>query len=315
MPPRSRRRLTPKDPDSTKNQVIWILLFIVMVESLLLFKVYQRKRPIVKEIPHRVATTVAPRLSPTIKSRTAVTSPLVPAERTVERPVERPSLGYQGKIAIIIDDSGYNLDDCHNLASLTEPVTISILPNLEHSTDIAQCAHRIHKDVMLHLPLEPYVFKESYPRGYYITTTMSADAVMKRFREALASVPFAVGINNHTGSKATEDERLMSIIFAQLKERNMFFVDSLVTGKSICRSLAARKGMPFAERDVFLDNENRRDYIEQQFGLLVQEARKKGFAVAIGHTRPLTWQIVKEQTEKLGREGFELVPVEEIIKK
>ena len=322
MSPQRRRRLTPTSSSkSSKDVLIWILLVIVLFESYLLFKIYQRKTVTVNKslAPH--SASVIPEPSRKIYRATAkspprvVSAPSTAAEKPAENPLpQSPPLVSRGKIAIIIDDSGYNIEDCHHLASISAPVTISILPNLEYSTAISECAPRYHKEVMLHLPLEAHVSKELYPPGYMITTKMPKDAVLKRLREALASVPSADGINNHAGSKATEDERLMAIIFAELKQRHMFFVDSLVTGKSICRPVAAKINLPFTKRDVFLDNENRREYIEKQFKILAQYAKMRGFAVGIGHTRSLTWQIIQEQTEILRKQGFELVTVGDIIK-
>lgn len=219
-----------------------------------------------------------------------------------------------GKIAVIVDDSGYNIQDCHFLSLIPHPLTVAILPELAYSRDIAACARQNGKEVMLHLPLEPHQTAEHYRQGYIITDEMSPAEVAGRFQEALSAVPFAEGINNHMGSKATEDTELMSLVFDQLAAKNLFFIDSRVTVNSICAPLARRKGIPFAERDVFLDNRNERTYIEGQFRELAREAKEKGQAIGIGHARTLTWQIIKEQTEKLTNEGFQIVPVEELVK-
>jgi len=218
-----------------------------------------------------------------------------------------------GKIALIIDDSGYNIQDCDDLKSISYPVTISILPELTYSRDIAACARQYHKGVMLHLPLEPHQNADHYSKGYIITTVMSPQEVRKRFREEAASVPFIEGVNNHMGSAATEDPQLMALLFDQFKKAGLFFIDSRVTSKSICAPLAKRKGIPFAQRDVFLDNQKNREYIEGQFRELAKIARENGYAIGIGHARALTWQIIKEQTEKLSNEGFEIVPVAKLV--
>ena len=126
-------------------------------------------------------------------------------------------------------------------------------------------------------------------------------------------MPLAIGVNNHMGSKATEDGRLMSIILSRLKGKHLFFVDSLVTNHSVCRDLAKKLGVDFAQRDVFLDNKNTREDIERQFAQLARKAQRKGYAIAIGHDRPLTWQILKEQTEALERQGFKIVSIRELL--
>ncbi|MCK5214672.1 MAG: divergent polysaccharide deacetylase family protein [Candidatus Omnitrophica bacterium] len=217
-------------------------------------------------------------------------------------------------LVVIVDDCGYSINDCDYISRLDTPATISVLPNLDHSTQVAACAQKMGKEVMLHLPLEPHILKEHYNSDYIITTDMTGKQVVEKIHSALASVPYAVGINNHMGSKATENRRLMSIVFSQLMKSNLFFVDSRVTAKTICRRLAREQGLPFAKRDVFLDNENDRDYIEGQYAQLKHKARQQGYAIGICHARPLSWQILMEQSRSLQDEGFELVTVNTLMK-
>jgi polysaccharide deacetylase 2 family uncharacterized protein YibQ len=274
-----------------------ILFAIVVVQGYFLWRAYG---------PVATATTKKAKVS---KSAIAVPSFPWPASSQSRSPSTRPS----GRIAVIIDDSGYNRSDCEHLAAIAAPVTISILPQLRFSEEIAECANALHKEVMLHLPLEPYSNSEKYPESYIIKTTMPKAAVIKRFYQALKGVPFTVGVNNHMGSKATENTKLMSILFAELAKSDLFFVDSRVTGKSVCLSLARKYKIPFTQRDIFLDNTNEREYIEGQFRQLAQRARSHGVAVGIGHARPLTWTILKEQAETLTQEGFQFVTVRGII--
>ncbi len=219
-----------------------------------------------------------------------------------------------GRIAIVLDDWGYHLESCGAIQAIPQPIAVAVLPGLAYSKAIAECAHDHHKMVMLHLPLEPHQYLEHYPSNYIITTNMRQQRVERLLEKNLDEVPFVEGVNNHMGSKATEDRRLMSIIFARLKERKLFFLDSMVTSHSICRDLAREMHVNFTQRDVFLDNKNERGYIENQFAQLAKLARRRGFAIAIGHDRPLTLQIVKEQLEKLQQEGFQIVSVEEFLR-
>lgn len=229
------------------------------------------------------------------------------------RDVLKPTKPPLAKIAVIIDDNGYNAEDCRSLENLPYPVTISVLPHLAHTQEITACARRLNKEIMLHLPLEPYHNEQKYPDDYIIKTTMPERKVIEQFQADLKSVPYASGVNNHMGSKATENIPLMSVLFTQMKKQNLFFIDSRVTAKSICPYLAKKMDMPFAQRDIFLDNENDREYIEGQFRLLAQRARKNGYAIGIGHARPLTWQITAEQLGRLSAEGFAIVTVKEIV--
>lgn len=279
----TRRRKT-----NSKNLLIFVLLIIVIVETYLLFQQPPpTKKPFIKKPKKEVVEKIE--------------------KKEIEKPIA-------GQIAIIIDDWGYNIQDCEYLQKIPSPLSVSILPKLPHSADIATCAHAHHKEVMLHLPLEPHEVFENYPTDYLITTKMNKEKINEILNENLDSIPFVRGVNNHTGSKATENRRVMSIIFTTLKKRGLFFVDSLVTPDSVCREVAQKFKIPFATRDVFLDNENNRAYIENQFAELAQEAKRKGFAIAIGHDRPLTLQIIKEQTGLLENQGFKFVTVKELIK-
>lgn len=237
-----------------------------------------------------------------------------PVAVAVKEIKERP---VKGRIAIIIDDWGYNVSHCELLRAIDGPVTVSILPQLPHSQEVAECAHRNGKEVMLHLPLEPQPREnlEKYPRHYIIKTSMKKTEVEKMLEEALKSVPFADGINNHMGSKATEDTRLMTTVFTFLQKKGLFFVDSLVTNHSVCRDLARTMSLPFAHRDIFLDNTNNRSYIESQFNQLIETATQKGTAIGIGHDRALTLEVIDEQIQKWEKEGFQFVTVRNLITK
>lgn len=225
-------------------------------------------------------------------------------------PVSPKTIGY---IALIIDDWGYNQEHCSFLRDIKKPVAVAILPYLKHSVDIAQCSHKYGKEVMLHLPLEPHQDSATYPKDYVITTAMSSAKARYLINNALSSIPYVSGVNNHMGSKATESAPLMQILFEELKRRDMFFVDSRTSEDSVCRALSRKIKISFAERDIFLDNINERPAIEAQFALLAQKAQKHGYAVGIAHDRALSLQIIKEQTEALSARGFKFVRVRGLI--
>lgn len=295
------RRKSRSSKSDFKNFVIFVLSVIVLVESYLLY-VNRPAKTASKEPRKKVSLvqSVAKKEPPPVQRK----------EPSPREPLRKPVIG---RIAIIIDDWGYNSKHCEELSEIKSPVTVAILPNLAHSRDIAVCAHEQNKEVMLHLPLEPHKNLDRYPENYIIKTSMNKSSVENMLQDALSSVPFVEGVNNHMGSKATENKRLMSIIFAKLKEGRLYFVDSFVTSDSICRSLANEMGISFTQRDIFLDNENTRSYIENQFAQLAREARKKGYAVGIGHDRELTLEIIKEQTALLEDQGFQIVTVRHLI--
>ena len=222
--------------------------------------------------------------------------------------------GSGGKIAIIIDDWGQSTANCKYLREIPAPLAVSILPGLRHTRDVANCAKLDHKLTMLHLPLEALHNYDSYPPDYVIKTTMTPELVSKIVDEDLAQLPSIEGVNNHMGSKATEDAPLMRLIFKKIKKKGLFFVDSMTARNTVCAGLADEMGLPFGKRDIFLDNTNTREAITKQIMALAQRARRRGYAVAIGHDRHLTMQMLKEEIPLLKKQGFQFVSIKELLK-
>lgn len=296
------KTLSDKSGKSSKpNLGVFFLILIIIIQGLFLYKAYGPKKKI-----------SAKPLSKTAPVEPAPAKTVLPEHPKVQ-PAETPPQK-QGKIALIIDDSGYSRHDCEKLAQIQVPVTISILPQLAHSKEVDACASGQGKEVMLHMPMEPHVFKEKYPVDYFIKTNMSSAQIVKRLSDALLSVPHAAGINNHEGSKATEDSRVMYIVFKELAKRGLFFVDSRVTNKSVCKVLAEKLDLPFTGRDIFLDNINEKSAIEKEFANLAAKAKSRGTVIAIGHARTKSWPVIIEQVKALSEEGYEFVTVRDMIK-
>ena len=202
------------------------------------------------------------------------------------------------------------------LRAIHRPITLSVLPHLAYSKPMAALGQAQRFEVMLHLPMEPregQVPANGLER-HTITARMSRQDIRRRLDGALASVPHAAGVNNHMGSKATADPSLMRVILEELNARGLYFVDSLVTPDSVCRSVAARVGIRFGERAIFLDNENRAAYIRGQLLTLVAEARRRGAAIGIGHDRPMTLSVIRQMIPELESQGIRLVRVSDIVK-
>lgn len=228
--------------------------------------------------------------------------------------IRRPIVG---RVAIVIDDWGYNLDNLPTLQKIDRPITVSILPNLAYSTQIAEEARQRKCEVILHLPLEPH--KEQHQNKFRIESgtvlcEMSEGEVIEHLNQALRSVPYTKGVSNHMGSKATEDDKLMKIIFKEIKEKNLYFLDSLVTNKSVCRGLSKKMRLKFAQRDIFLDNEESSEYIRRQLQNLVLLAKKDGSAIGVGHDREVTLNVIKEVIPQLEGEGIKFVYVSELVR-
>jgi len=303
------KKKKPSAPQSdTKAAAIILGLFLT---GLVLFFMHSKgkEHPVVKAPVAPVET--GDMYLPNENLKPVEPQPVVPHEPP---PVESiPGSG--GRIAIIIDDWGQSLANCKYLKEITEPLAVSILPGLRHTKDVAQCAEVNHKLTMLHLPLEAMHNFDFYPPDYVIKTTMSPDLVSKIVDDDLSQLPSIEGVNNHMGSKATADKNLMRIILRKLRKKGLFFVDSMTSHYSVSAELAEEMGLSYGKRDVFLDNINTREAIVKQFVILAKEARRRGYAVAIGHDRHLTMQVIKDEVPWLGRQGFQIVSIKTLLKK
>ena len=229
---------------------------------------------------------------------------------------EKPAavLPHKDKIAIVIDDWGYNKKNINFIKEINIPITLSILPQLNYSRKIAEIARKNNQEVIIHLPLEPHSDRNVGLEKGVILTNMKKEEINKIFKKAFESVPYSKGVSNHMGSKATEDKGLMKILFKQFKKSNLYFLDSLVTANSICQGLAGKMKVKFAKRDIFLDNELNVDYIKNQLRLLVAKAKKNGSAIGIGHDRTLTLKVIKDFAAEIKKENIEFVFLSDLIK-
>jgi uncharacterized protein len=186
-----------------------------------------------------------------------------------------------GRLAIIIDDAGYDLGALQPFLELPMPLAISVLPNLPHSVEAARRVRDAGKELLLHLPMEPEGGEDPGPGA--LRTTDAADELERLLDSALATVPGAVGVNNHMGSKATADRAFMAVLLAALGRRNLFFVDSRTTNLTVAAEEAGKLGVPYLARKVFLDAVD--GGIEESLASAVDAAARGGFAVAIGHVQ------------------------------
>ena len=219
----------------------------------------------------------------------------------------------RAKIAIIIDDIGYQIEIAEQIMSLNYPVAISVLPFLPHSQFVAQMAKEKGLTVLLHLPMEPHNANTDPGKGA-IFTTMNEHEIKAKILANLKDIPNVDGVNNHMGSKATEDEFIMRTVLHELKERNLFFIDSMTSPHSIGYQLSKEMGLKTAQRTVFLDNEQNIDYIRNQVVVLKNTALKYGSAIAIGHPYCNTVDVLKELESIVEPEGVEIVPLKELLK-
>jgi hypothetical protein len=226
--------------------------------------------------------------------------------------ITKPTKAYKGKIAIVIDDLGYNSDNINIISGLKYPLTFSILPNLNYSKALAQKLHEKGFEIILHLPMEP---KEKVAlEDNTLLTAMDEAQIREIINADLASVLYSKGVSNHMGSLATENEKIMRVIFEELAKKRLYFLDSFVIGNSLGADLANKLRIKFAKRDVFLDNNLDALYIKQQIDQLKTRARSHGYAIGIGHDRRITLEVLKEVMPELAKEGYRFVFVSDLVR-
>lgn len=228
-------------------------------------------------------------------------------------PPELPPLKKPPRVAIIIDDLGYDRHLAEKLIDLNAPLTLSILPHSPHQESIARLAHDHGLEVMLHLPMEPVEYPEVNPGPGVLLAAMGPDELLRVLEEDLAAVPHVQGVNNHMGSRLTARSEQMYQVFSLLKRRGLFFIDSRTTNESVCRSSARLFQIPFTQRDVFLDHLHDAAFIRKQIRELVRIAQLKGEAVGIAHPHPTTYAILKEELPAL-RQQVEIVPASRLVR-
>ncbi len=224
-----------------------------------------------------------------------------------------PAKEYKGRAAIIIDDFGYNKKIAEEFIDLDVPLNISILPNLPYSVIIAEKAKEKGKEVLLHLPLEPYGYPQVNPGPGVILVDMSRKEVLKQLEKNLRAVPYVVGVDNHEGSRATENKQLMTTVLKYLKKKGLFFIDARASSKSIAYDLASQLGLRSAKNEVFLDNQRNVSYIKGRLRLLIKLAQQRGKIIGIGHPHLDMLRALKESIPLFEKEKIKLVFVSELL--
>jgi polysaccharide deacetylase 2 family uncharacterized protein YibQ len=234
-----------------------------------------------------------------------------PLPRTFKFPTAHRRNGHP-KITFVIDDVG-NHNRCNaQLKSLGDKVTYAILPLLPYSQYYGNLSRQTGAEVILHLPLDTVLDK--IPGRGLIVGTMSQEDILDILARDLDSVPNYVGVNNHMGSRGTADRKMMTIILKELKRRGLFFLDSYTTPESVVPSVGREIGIPILARGVFLDNEDSKPEIRAQLNQLRTIAREKGNAIAIGHYRAKTLEVLAKEIPQFEKEGFEIITLKEMLK-
>ena len=220
------------------------------------------------------------------------------------------------QVAIIIDDIGNDMSPVRELLKIDTGITFAILPLCSHTRDAADLLHRAHREILLHLPMEPASYPREKPGNGALFTDMNDEELLSQLDKDLASVPYVSGVNNHMGSKFMSDEEKLTVIFNRLRKENLFFIDSRTAADSKALAASEKVGLPLASRRIFLDNS--RNY-KEIYKILIEVAENTdGGDVApviiIGHPYPETIRAIKDATRIFRAKGVAIVPVSKLIK-
>lgn len=211
-------------------------------------------------------------------------------------------------IAIVIDDLGHSERDFSRVMSLGEGITLAFLPYTERVAEFAKRARQKGFEILVHMPMEPTDATVD-PGPNALLTGLSDSELMRRLTENLARLEGYVGINNHMGSKFSQDKRAMGLVLDALDARGLLYLDSVTIGSTVGERVATASRMPFAARDVFLDTVADEKFIERQLRILEKVARETGHAVAIGHPYAETMAVLQRWLPEARKRGFEFVPI------
>jgi uncharacterized protein len=222
----------------------------------------------------------------------------------------------QLKAAIIIDDFGGGIGGVRDFLEGDIPITAAVMPFTEHSKEHAEWAHKNGFEVIVHLPMQPKRGKRSWLGPKPITVDLSAKEVKKRVEAALKSVPYAVGMNNHMGSLAVEDEEIVRAIVEVAKERRLYIIDSGTSPKSKFPKVAEEMNVPLLKRDVFLDDISSSSHVRKQMNRLAKITEFTGRGIAIGHVG-VTGKVcslgIFQSMEEFDRRNIKIVPASQLF--
>lgn len=228
--------------------------------------------------------------------RNAVASPF-----TDERPI----------IAIVLDDLGLNRRNTAAVNDLPAPLTLAFLPYAGRLEAQTKAAHDAGHELLLHLPMEP--LGSDWPGPDALTTKIDKAEFVERLLKNLDQFEGFVGINNHMGSKLTADSSRMEVVMQELRKRDVLFLDSKTSARSVAGDIAGEHGVPNTTRDIFLDNVIDVEAIKRQLVRAEQVARSSGSAVAIGHPHGATIEALRQWLPMMKARGFALAPISAVV--
>lgn len=238
----------------------------------------------------------------------ALVPPPAPAPAAEEkRPA--PESAVTGRIVLILDDVGYDPAAAKRAAALPATISFAVIPGTPHARSSAEFLAARGFEILCHLPMEPVGYPEVSPGDGAILMSLADDEIRRRTTALFRQVPHAIGVNNHMGSAATADRRVMENVLHSIRAEGVFFVDSRTSGRSVAERTARQLGIPTVGRDVFLDDDPSEAAIRRQLRELSDVAARSGrITVAIGHLYPSTLRVLSEELPRMKAAGYQFLP-------
>ncbi len=316
---------------SSKRPFIYLLVTVILIGIVLYFLDYNKKNlplpPRVKPpvtVPENPLPLPEKPLPPPETEKPGSEKPPVtkkPGHKQYSSPViavpvlPPPKITGKPVVAIIIDDMGAEVSQVRELMDIGVPLTFSVIPGLHQSREVATIAHNGGYEVMVHIPMEPQGYPQRRMEKNGLLMAYGDKEIAARMEGFMNVIPYAVGANNHMGSRFTEDREKMGVVLNVLKENGMFFIDSMTTPKSVGLAMAREMGLRATARTApFLDNSEDVSAIKVQLASLTKLAVKKGSAVGICHPHKGTIQALTEELPIMRKQGIRFVYASTLVK-
>jgi uncharacterized protein len=306
-----------KKPSGSKRPLIFLFMVIAMLAlAFFLLEKLKRSAPVtVQEKP--VQEKPAPKEHYKMPARHGYVNieqqPYTSAMAPLPKHPRKRAFG-PGTVAIIVDDMGSSIHEVKELMEIRLPLTFSIIPSLAREKGVAEAAHAGGYQVMIHIPMEPQGYPHQRMEKNGLLLSQSDDEIKKRLNGFLREVPYAIGANNHMGSRFTEDRAKMETVLGILKGRGLFYIDSKTTPHSVGYSLAREMGLETASRNVFIDNVQNVEAIKAQLEQLAGIARRKGVAIGICHPHKATILALTTAMPELRKSGINFVYAADLVR-
>ncbi len=289
--------------------------FTVIIAAAIIAAVFLfRERAIISEkpIPPKDQVAVIPDKSTPVSKSQGKSTPADPSEKGgAASPVEKEHFR---QVAIIIDDIGFDMQPLRKLAKIQSPIAFAVIPNAPHASEAAEFLFRGNREMLLHLPMEPLSYPRVSPGTGALLTTMNSEEIIKQIRDGLSILPHVSGVNNHMGSKFTQDASRMKIVMEELKKQGLYFVDSKTSSRSRGGEIAAQTGIRFAERNFFIDHEPGYKAATAILNKASRQSRPDGRpTLLIGHPHADTIRAIEDILPQWKHEGVRIVSVKQCL--